>query len=248
MGEEGLGVIYAEGTNPDSTVVLSNPVTFTCEVPGVSPPICDQSTAPALLATLTVFNAGSNSTSWLITAPDDHVPPNPNLIHCGPGSEAAGLGNSVCTGTYAAGSTVTITASLGGQALDSTFGGWTANCDNVVDTPNLTSTCTFPNTATPSGLVGNQSAGALFYGLTMSCPAVTSGHVGVPYNSGALTVSNGTTPFTFSVVGTLPSGLTLNSSTGAVTGTPTVSGSFSINVKDANGTAAASTCAITITP
>jgi hypothetical protein len=247
MGYEGLGVIYAEGTNPDNTVVLSNPVSFSCQEPGISPPVCDQSVAPALLATLTVFNAGSNDTNWLITAPSDTGVP--NLIHCGPGSEIDGLGNSVCTGTYAAGTDVTITASLAGGALDNTFGGWTANCDNSIPpiyTPNMTNTCTLPNLSNPSGLVGNQSVGALFYGLTLNCSTVTSGTVGVAFNSGAITVSNGTPPDTFSVVGTLPAGLTLNTSTGAVTGTPTASGSFSLSATDAHGITAASTCAITI--
>jgi hypothetical protein len=200
-----------------------------------------------LLATLTVFNAGDNSTNWLITAPSDLGVP--NLIHCGPGSETAGLGNSVCTGTYAAGSNVTITASLAGKALDTTFGGWTANCDITADVPDFANTCALPTPAAggdPSGLVGNQSVGALFYGLSLSCSTVTSGTVGVAFNSGAITVSNGTAPYTFSVVGTLPAGLTLNTSTGAVTGTPTASGSFSISATDANGTTAASACAITI--
>jgi hypothetical protein len=203
--------------------------------------------APALLATLTVFNAGSNSTNWLITAPSDTGVP--NLIHCGPGSVIAGLGNSVCTGTYAAGTNVTITASLAGAALNNTFGGWTANCDTVADTPNMTATCALPtpvNGGDPSGLIGNQSIGALFYGLTLKCSSVTSGIVGVAFNSTAITVSNGTAPYTFAAVGTLPAGLTLNTSTGAVTGKPTVSGSFSITATDTDGTNAGATCAITI--
>ena len=75
---------------------------------------------------------------------------------------------------------------------------------------------------------------------------MTSGEVGVAFNSGAMTVTGGTAPYTFSVVGTLPAGLTLNTSTGAVTGTPTASGSFSIKVTDKNGVAATGTCAITI--
>jgi hypothetical protein len=247
MGYWGLAVIYAEGTNPDNTIVLSNAVTFTCQEPGVSPPVCNPDVAPSLLATLTVFNAGSNDTNWLITAPSDTGVP--NLIHCGPGSEIAGLGNSVCTGTYAAGTNVTITASLAGAALDNTFGGWTANCDNSIPpiyTPNMTNTCTLPNLSNPSGLVGDQSVGALFYGLTLSCSKVTSDPVGTAFPINAITVTNGKTPYTFSVVGTLPTGLALNTSTGAVTGTPTVSGSFSITATDANGTTAASTCGITI--
>jgi hypothetical protein len=247
QGYEGLGVIYAEGTNPDNTLVLSNPVTFTCEETPPVPPWCNPAVAPALLATLTVFNAGDNSTTWLITAPDDHGVA--NLIHCGPGSALAGLGNSVCTGTYAAGTNLTITASLAGTAIDTSFGGWTANCDTTADVPDLTNTCTLPTPSgggDPSGLVGNQSVGALFYGLSLSCSTVTSGNVGVAFNSAAITVSNGTTPYTFSVVGTLPAGLTLNASTGAVTGTPTASGSFSITATDAKGTTAATPCPITI--
>jgi hypothetical protein len=75
---------------------------------------------------------------------------------------------------------------------------------------------------------------------------VTSDPVGTAFPINAITVTNGKTPYTFSVVGTLPTGLALNTSTGAVTGTPTVSGSFSITATDANGTTAASTCGITI--
>jgi hypothetical protein len=250
MGEEGTGIIYAEDTtsNPDGTLVLSNPVTFICDLPNSNPPTCVQTAVLSLLTTLTVFNAGSNNTNWLITAPSDDTPPVPNLIHCGPGSVIAGLGNSVCTGTYAAGSAVTITASLAGAPLDSTFGGWTANCDTDIApvTPDLASTCAFPNAATPTGLFGNQSAGALFYGLTLSCSATTSGTVGAPFTSGAIAVGNGTGPYTFSVVGTLPAGLTLDTATGAVTGTPTAAGSFSITAADKNGTTAETPCPITI--
>jgi hypothetical protein len=213
---------------------------------------------------LTVFNAGSNDTNWLITAPSGNQITNGQptcdvitgcLIHCGPGSEIAGYGNSVCTGTYAAGMNVTLTASLAGDSTSSeftsTFGGWTANCDTTIDKPVMGANCTFPNTSTPSGLVGDQSAGALFYGLTLQCSSVKSGTKGIAFSSGAITVSSGTAPYTFSVANTspaapLPAGLTLNTTTGAVTGTPTASGSFSITATDADGTNAGVACAITI--
>jgi hypothetical protein len=80
--------------------------------------------------------------------------------------------------------------------------------------------------------------------LVVSCGSVSSGKVGVSFNSGSVTVSGGTAPYTFSIVGTLPAGLTLNTTTGAVTGTPTAAGSFKVQVKDALG---ATNCGCPIT-
>jgi hypothetical protein len=62
-----------------------------------------------------------------------------------------------------------------------------------------------------------------------------TGTVGVPFNSGPITVTGGVGPYTFTVVGNLPWGLTLNSSTGAVTGTPNSSGTFSVQATDSQG-------------
>ncbi len=81
--------------------------------------------------------------------------------------------------------------------------------------------------------------------LVVPCPVVTSGDVNAPFHT-QVTPASGTAPYTFSIVGTLPAGLTL-SSTGAVTGTPTASGNFSIKVTDATG-AVGTTCPITINP
>jgi hypothetical protein len=120
--------------------------------------------------------------------------------------------------------------------VDDTFGGWTANC-----TPVTSPTCTIPLSSEV-----NDTVGALFYGLSVGCSSATSGNVGKAFNSGTMTVNNGTAPYTFSVEGTLPTGLALNTTTGAVTGTPTIAGSFSLNVTDSYGTSAESACAITI--
>ena len=79
-----------------------------------------------------------------------------------------------------------------------------------------------------------------------------SGEVGVAY-SDPLTVTGGTGPFAWSVsAGSLPSGLTLSPSTGALSGTPSAAGSYSFTVKvtDAGGQSAteAATVAITARP
>ncbi len=80
-----------------------------------------------------------------------------------------------------------------------------------------------------------------------SDPSVTSlplpgGEVGVSYYS-ALVISGGTGPFTWTAIGSLPAGLTLNPSTGFVSGIPTASGitSFTLRVTDAAGKQASQT-------
>src|SRR5581483_2032143 len=67
-----------------------------------------------------------------------------------------------------------------------------------------------------------------------------------------LTANGGTQPFTWSLVtGPLPAGLTLNSATGAISGKPTATGTFTLvfQVRDAAGTPATSTALrLTVSP
>jgi hypothetical protein len=75
--------------------------------------------------------------------------------------------------------------------------------------------------------------------------------VGTPYSS-ALIATGGVPAYTFSITtGSLPPVLALNTSTGAITGTPTTAGPFNFTAKvvDSTGTAAGTTtanCTITI--
>jgi hypothetical protein len=71
----------------------------------------------------------------------------------------------------------------------------------------------------------------------ISSPPSTQTMVGVPYNQ-SNTYSNGVSPYSFTTTGAgVPDGLTLDSSTGTVSGVPTTSGPFSyvIQVSDAIG-------------
>jgi len=89
--------------------------------------------------------------------------------------------------------------------------------------------------------------------VILQCPANTTGVVGVPYSS-ALVATGGTGVYTFSITtGSLPPLLSLNTSTGAITGTPTTAGPYPFTAKVVDnsglpaGTATAS-CGITVAP
>jgi Bacterial Ig-like domain (group 2) len=164
----GAVLIIAEAVNPDGTIATATS-TFECPLaipdPPLSPGSCyPGSQTPSLLATLTVFNAGLNQTDWLITAPS--ATGTPNVIHCGPGSVKAGLGEPVCQATYPIAppppvtipptplgppTTITLTAPAGtGQ-----FGGWSSNCSEAG------ATAVGPNTCTVN-LTTSDSVGGIF--------------------------------------------------------------------------------------
>jgi len=128
----GSATIIAEATATDGSVQTAT-ATFACPLtlpnPNGNPPTpgsCfEGSQGTELLATLTVYNEGLNTTNWLVTAPS--ATGTANVLHCGPGW--TGSGGSVCTATYPAGTTtpsgnpgVVLTAQGGA------FGGWSYNC------------------------------------------------------------------------------------------------------------------------
>ncbi|BBH45774.1 putative Ig domain-containing protein [Pseudomonas sp. KU43P] len=72
--------------------------------------------------------------------------------------------------------------------------------------------------------------------ITPTTPNLPPATQGLAY-SASLGASGGTPPYRYSVAGTLPAGLTLDSASGSVSGTPTAVGDnrFTISVTDANG-------------
>lgn len=153
----GTAVVIAEAENPDTSIATAT-ATFNC--PLVLPDLATGqagscypgSETPSLLATLTIFETGLDTTHWLVTAPS--ATGTPNVLHCGPGSVAAGLGSSVCVATYPIGTTVTITA----PATAAKFGGYSANCINPVPNP---PTQAGPNSCTLT-LTTNDTLGVIF--------------------------------------------------------------------------------------
>ena len=83
--------------------------------------------------------------------------------------------------------------------------------------------------------------------LSATCSSTNAGTVNVSFSSGPESVMGGVPDYTFYVgSGSVPNGLTLTTSTGAITGTPATSGAFSIAVKDSKGTVAATSCPFTM--
>ena len=85
-------------------------------------------------------------------------------------------------------------------------------------------------------------------GLTITTTSLPSGTIGIAYSQ-TLQAVGGTTPYTWSLSsGTLPAGLSLNASTGAITGTPTTAGTsnFTVMVTDNDTNTATKPLSITI--
>jgi hypothetical protein len=111
----------------------------------------------------------------------------------------------------------------------------------------------FPITVTATDANGCTGSGAL-YTLTINCQTITVTNPGV--NSGTVDAAFSQTftktgilgTVTWSETGALPAGITLNSATGVLSGTPTVNGSFPITVKatDTNGCFGTSSYTLTI--
>jgi hypothetical protein len=105
----------------------------------------------------------------------------------------------------------------------------------ITGTPTATGIFNFTITATDNtGCPGNRP-----YVIVISaviCPAITlspttlpNAVVGIPYNQTVI-ASGGTAPYAYSLSGTLPNGLSLNPVTGAITGTPTATGTFNFTI------------------
>lgn len=121
----GSGVITAEAKNPADGTIQTATANFNCPLVLPNPPTTagscfPGSQAPALLATLTIYNEGLNTTTWDVTAPS--ATGTPDVLHCGPGDPS---GTSVCTATYPF---TTPATSVVLKASGGAFGGWSYNC------------------------------------------------------------------------------------------------------------------------
>jgi FtsP/CotA-like multicopper oxidase with cupredoxin domain len=83
--------------------------------------------------------------------------------------------------------------------------------------------------------------------ISIITPSLRAGFVGLFYTT-TLVTNGGVAPFTWSIsVGALPAGLTLNSTSGVISGSPTVRGTFAFTVRATDSLGAIATQPLTLT-
>ena len=105
-------------------------------------------------------------------------------------------------------------------------------------TPTAGGTFNFTVTATDSSPFPGPFAGSQAYTVTIAAPTIVlpatslaGGSLGTSYSASIAAASGGTSPYGYAVTaGALPGGLTLNPSTGAITGTPSAIGTFNFSI------------------
>jgi hypothetical protein len=157
--------------------------------------------------------------------------------------------------TVGAAYTATLAASNSPTKFTLTSGslpnGLTLNASTGAITGKPTTAGTFKFSVTASNSGGTSAAKALTITVSTPVPVISTtslpgATVGEAYTA-TLAASNSPTKFTLTS-GSLPNGLTLNASTGAITGKPTKAGTFKFSVTASNsgGTSAAKALTITV--
>ncbi|MEK7866544.1 MAG: Ig domain-containing protein, partial [Planctomycetota bacterium] len=124
-----------------------------------------------------------------------------------------------------------------------------ASTGAITGTPTATGTSSFTVRANDSASRSDTQALSITIDaatLNITTTSLASGQVNVAYSQ-TLAAAGGTTPYTWSLAsGSLPTGLSLNASTGAITGTPTAAGTFNFTARATDSASRTDTQALSI--
>ncbi len=237
---------------------------FTSGTITVNGVVTSSSVTPAVIqASSTVIASSSDANpATSSSAPAGTLPAAPVVTSVTPTNGAAGGGNDVTvTGTGLSGATAiqigTAAQFTAGTPVTlalcttSAPGCFTVTSSTSLDISSMPAHAAAAVTVKVVSL-GIAGSGAYTYnpGPALSFAAPPGGEVNTSY-SDQLTMTGGTSPITWSVsTGTLPPGLTLNASTGLLSGTPTTAGTYSFTVKvtDNSGLTATEPVTLTVIP
>ena len=211
--------------------------------------------APAVVSTTTSATVTATSVANTAATASVTITINP-VLAIATTSLPVGTQNSPYFGVISAtGATGTFTWTLTSGVLPAglTLSSSTTSSITISGTPTATGTSKFTMQVTAGSSTVSQSLSITINPpppLSVGTRSLPNGFVGTAYSS-ALSATSGTPPYTWSVVGSLPSGLSwLNlNPDGTITGTPTQQGSFTFTVQvvDSSSPAQTATGAIGIT-
>ena len=166
------------------------------------------------------------------------------VVVVGPASLPAATAGSAYSQTLSAsGGTAPYTFAITAGALPA---GLSLSASGVLSgTPTASGSFNFTATATDSG--GSPTSGNRAYTLTVASPTITlpatalaAGTAGQAYTAAVNPATGGIAPYTYALsAGALPAGVTVNSATGALSGTPTVVGNFAFTLTATDSTTGA---------
>lgn len=158
--------------------------------------------------------------------------PTLTAIAISPSNSAIATGTQqsfTATGTYSNGTTLNVTGQARWTSSNTTVASISVRGLAYALNPGTTTIA-----AKLSGITGSTNLTVSTTPLVITTKSLGGGTIDLVY-SGTLSATGGKQPYTWSIpVGVLPTGLSLNSSTGSITGTPTVVGTFNFTAQVAD--------------
>jgi large repetitive protein len=232
------GVTWAESGPGALSGQTSTSATYTAPTSGAAAP-----------ATVTATSVADTTKSASVNVAVTAVPA---ITTMSLQSATIGVAYSQSIGVTGGAGALTYSISTGslpaGLTLNSSTGAITGTPSGSGGTAKFTVKVTDSSTAGAMSAIQNLSV-TVNGGLAITTNSLANGSVNVAY-SAALQNTGGVAPFTWSLAsGALPAGLGLNSSSGAITGTPTATGTstFKVQVMDSSTPAQTATQSLSLT-
>jgi hypothetical protein len=191
----------------------------------------------------TTGNVGTATVSFYVNVPAPPPPPTPVWSTTSP-LPTATRGTFYSTSVSA--SPVTSYSAIGSSGQT---GGLSASGNVISGTPNTVGTASFTIRANNSGSIADRT---FSFTINPALPSFSdstvnsSARIGIAYSDG-VSASETSSYSVVAAPNNLPPGLSLNTSTGAITGTPTTPGTYSFRIRATNVTGSTDTAVLTIT-